>query len=88
MRKLATLATILSFSLSLSGCVTTSGDQNGGGMNFGELLGLGLGIAAAGGGAYYLNKQARKNRDDGADYCAQRYSGKQLRSCILNLPGR
>jgi hypothetical protein len=86
MRKATALVTVLSFLL--SGCVTTGNDPNGGGMNFGELLGIGLGIAAAGGGAYYMNKQAKKNRDDGADYCAQRYSGKMLRTCILNLPGR
>jgi hypothetical protein len=87
MRKSIILA--LALSLTLSGCA--SNGQNGtggGGINFGDVLLTGLGLAAAGASMYYSAKLEAKNRDDGADYCSSRYTGKQLRNCIASTPVR
>jgi hypothetical protein len=77
------LVTALAGALLLSACSNADGTTN-----WGNTLGLGLGVLAAGAGTYYVAKQAAKNRDDGADYCSQRYTGRALRQCINSLPGR
>jgi hypothetical protein len=87
MRK--TIIIAITISLTLSGCASNGQNGSGGsGINFGEVLLTGLGLAAAGASAYYSAKLEAKNRDDGADYCSSRYAGKQLRDCIVRTPVR
>ncbi len=86
MRK--TIIIAVTFSLALSGCASNGQNGSGSGINFGDILLTGLGLAATGAQIYYSAKLAEKNRDDGADYCSSRYTGKQLRDCIVSSPVR